>query len=294
MKKSLVLFIVTIIFIFQGCSAKEDSPVNTDNSAGKDVTETPEATEAAKVTEAVKATASPVPKKELVLPTTVNNSGKVLIQTVSKNSVYKYNSYIITSINGESVVVDPTEMPKKEIVDINPAAIISTHSHPDHVNNSYNATYDVPKLLFKKGEIDTKDFHIYNISSSHYSDKIDDSNFMTVFEVDGLRIVHMGDIGQTTLTEEQLKDLGEIDIAFMQFDNSYSSMSVENMKGFNLIEQLNPTIIIPTHSNDDCDAKLKEKYGDITEYDNILEISKEDLPEDSLNVYRILNNHIYE
>jgi hypothetical protein len=79
----------------------------------------------------------------------------------------------------------------------------------------------------------------------------------------------------------------------MQFENSYSTMNLENKMGFNLIEQLNPKIIIPTHYTGKGLAELKTKYGDITESDNMLAISKEDIPEDSLNVYVITNTHRY-
>ncbi|NLO10007.1 MAG: hypothetical protein GX129_09110, partial [Clostridiales bacterium] len=118
-------------------------------------------------------------------------------------------------------------------------------------------------------------------------------NVIIVLEVDGLRIAHMGDIGQTELTEEQLTGLGEIDIAFMQFENSYSSMTLKNEKGFYLIEQLNPTIVIPTHYSLNALPLLEEKYGAITKIENKLDINKEDLPEGSMNVYIISNEYKY-
>lgn len=218
----------------------------------------------------------------------------MLIQTVSKSTTYLYNSYIISSINGENVVVDPTQMPRKEDVDINPLAIVSTHSHPDHTDSIWTGWYkNVPTLFYAEGELDTNDFHIYSVLSSHSNDEIGTSNVIMVFEVDGFRIAHMGDIGQTSLTKDQLTALGDIDIAFMQFENSYSLMSLKNEKGFKLIEQLNPKVIIPTHFSDAVLPVLEEKYGKITEFENSLEISKEDLPDTTLNVYRILNTHKY-
>ena len=101
----------------------------------------------------------------------------------------------------------------------------------------------------------------------------------------------MGDIRETKLTDEQLKELGHIDIAFMQFENSYSDMSLENEKGFKLIEQLNPSVVIPTHYTDAAFPVIEKKYGKITEYNNILDISKEDLPQKPLTFYHILNTH---
>lgn len=240
---------------------------------------------------AVSKAAPAKPKHNLVLPVTKNDTGKVLIQTVSASSTIPYNSYIITSKNGESVVVDPSEMPAKKVVDINPAAIMCTHSHFDHVDDAFTSSYDVPKILYEENSIKTKDFTIYSIASAHNSDTIDNTNFLIVFEVDGLRIVHMGDIGQTSLTGAQIKKLGKIDIAFMQFDNIYSNMTID--KAAKLIGQINPKIIIPTHYMEATEKNMEEKYGELTVFENILEISKDDLKKEGTCVYKILNKHKY-
>ncbi len=61
--------------------------------------------------------------------------------------------------------------------------------------------------------------------------------------------------------------------------------------------QLNPKIVIPTHYMLKTVDVFKEKYGDITECDNVLEISKEDLenlPKERLNFYIISNTHSYK
>jgi len=283
---------VVLVLFLQGCSSSEDK------SMGKEAETTP--TIIATVTSAPTVTSIPTvaptdtPAPVLVLPVTVNDTGKVLIQTVSGSTTYKTNSYMITSTNGEVIVVDPTSMPSKDIIDINPAAIMSTHSHPDHTDAKFVSSYpNAQTLLYTDGELQTKDFHIYSIKASHGTDTIDGSDYIMVIEVDGLRIAHMGDIGETALTKDQLKALGKIDIAFMQFENSYSNMSVSNMKGFNIIEQLDPKVIIPTHFGKASQELMVERYGEITNFDNLLEISKDDLPDKTLNVYMILNKCKY-
>jgi len=297
MKKFFLVTLLTLSVLLVGCAQKQETSTTADVEATDQEETQPEVTKEATKEAPKEDTVAQVTvaKSKPVLPVTENDTGKVLIQTVSGNLMYPFNSYIISSVNGENAVVDPTQMPTSDIVDINPAAIVSTHTHPDHTDVKYQVSYDCPQLLYTKGEIDTKDFHIFTFPSSHNGDiiKEEDCNVIVVFEVDGLRIAHMGDVGQTVLTEDQLSALGDIDIAFMQFENSYSSMDVENQKGFHLIEQLNPKIIIPTHFTDASMALLEEKYGVITEFDNILEISKDDLPDTRLNVYHILNNHKY-
>lgn len=287
MKKYMIPVLVAAILLLTGCYAGTNG--TNDGTSGVSST-----TQAA-VTTAGTTTSETTAPVDLVLPHTDNTSGKVQIQTVSGSLSYKYNSYIITSAEGESVVVDPTSMPSVDIVDINPAAIISTHAHDDHVSKKFTDAYDCQKIMYTKADINTKDFHIYTVPSSHVDDTILDeaTNYIVVFEVDGIRIAHMGDIGQTVLTDEQLAAIGNIDIAFMQFENSYSNMSLKNEKGFNLIEQLNPKIIIPTHYTDAAIPVLTEKYGVISEFDNVLAVSMEDLPEKALTVYHITNTHKY-
>ena len=64
--------------------------------------------------------------------------------------------------------------------------------------------------------------------------------------MNGLKMAHMGDIGQTSLTEEQLNVLAGVDIVITQFMNPLSDMDMENKKAFTLLDQLSPRIVIPT------------------------------------------------
>lgn len=291
MKKKLSFILLSLTLCLIGCSNGSPSGASAAIPTGTSgTTEPPSSTPSTPAEKPVKS------EPAYVVPLVENTSGKVQIQTVADSSAYPYTSYIITSTNGESIVLDPTCMPPKDVVDIKPAAIISTHGHADHTDSYFTKNNDCPHFTSQVTSLDTKDSKIFTIASSHSGDVIDDfpSNVITVVDVDGLRIAHMGDIGQTIFTDEQLKALGHVDIAFMQFDNSYSSMSLENEKGFILMEQLQPTIIIPTHYEDNALPIFEQKYGTIQEFDNILTISKDDLPDKPLNMYRILNNHVYQ
>lgn len=302
--KMMVAVMMLCILSFAGCGKKQaeqgetptKKPVNTEADATK--APTAAATKAATATPEPTATKAPEPTAtkapvELILPKAVNDSGKVLIQTASMNTSYPYNTYVITSKDGETVVIDPTQMPAAKFVDFQPAVIISTHSHSDHTDNSYvGKNPDSKVVLYTEEDFSTRDFHIYTVMSSHNeNDPL--NNAIVILEVDGLRIAHLGDIGQTELTKEQLTKIGKIDIAFMQFENSYSGMSLKNEKGFHIIEQLTPKIVIPTHFTAMTWPALEERYGEITEFKNFMTISAEELPETELNIYRIFNQYKY-
>lgn len=292
MRLKLNIMLLPVIFCLVGCSSV---PTSTTSSV------TPTASPDAILSDTNKVptdSSEMQSESKFVLPLTENTSGKVQIQTVSSSSTYPYTSYIITSANGESIVLDPTSMPPKEVIDLLPAAIISTHAHSDHTDSSFTNTYDCPHFTAEVTTLDTKDFKIATLASSHQNDTIDQfpSNTITLLEVDGIRIAHMGDIGQSTFTEEQLTILGHIDIAFMQFhnDGNSSGLGLTPEKSFKLMEQLKPTIIIPTHYTEDFLPDLEQKYGEIQEFDNVLTISKDDLLATSVNMYRILNTHVYQ
>ncbi len=293
MKKRLLATILVAFVFLAGCSSAN-------RNESKDTTASSEISQAASESTTTSAaesetTAAETKSADLVLPVTENTSGKVQIQTVSASSNYPYISYLITSTNGEIVVVDPTVMPYKKTIDLHPAAIVSTHNHGDHMDLMFNKANECPQLMYTVEDMNTNDFHIYTVATSHADDNVSDNsgNIIAIFEVDGLRIAHFGDCGQTALTDEQLEKIGKIDIAFMQFENTFSNMSVYNQKGFNVMKQVNPTIVIPTHCSNPGFEEIDKNYGGLTQFENILEISKEDLPEDQLHFYQITNTHKY-
>jgi L-ascorbate metabolism protein UlaG (beta-lactamase superfamily) len=136
--------------------------------------------------------------------------------------------------------------------------LITTHSHPDHYLSSFTGSFPGQQLKIKTGVLQTDGVKITGIASSHTASgeflPEGGSNYIYLIEMGGLRIVHFGDIGQDKLTVEQLSVLGEVDIAITQFSNPFSSMNIENRKGFNLMDQVKPKLIIPTHI-DEATAK---------------------------------------
>lgn len=290
MKKRTIMIFLCSVLLLSGCASSDPVIQPTENQT----TMAAQAMQTTAATSTESETTATTVATEPTLPP--NTSGKVEIRTISGAMTTPFNSYLITSAEGETAVIDPCMMPAKKKLNIDPVIIASTHRHDDHNDQNFTNSYDCEKIIRKLADVEVGGFHVYTVESAHSSDVINSSggNTMIVFEVNGLRIVHMGDIGQTTLTEEQLEQLGTIDIAFMQFENSYSYMDLKNEKGFTLIEQLNPKIIIPTHYTENSIPVLAEKYGEIQYFDDLLAISTEDLPKDTMNVYIIRNNYLFD
>ena len=132
--------------------------------------------------------------------------------------------------------------------------LLTTHGHGDHFNSQFAKSFPGRQLKFQEGEIKQPDVAIKGIKSAHGGTAPDGSNYIYVIDMGGLRIAHFGDIGQEKLTQDQLDQLGEVDVALTQFENSYSAMSLANKKGFNLMEQVKPKLIIPTHGNGNAEV----------------------------------------
>ena len=136
----------------------------------------------------------------------------------------------------------------------------------------------------KIGEIKLKDVTIRGIASAHnegyeFRDE-GGSNYIFIVDMAGVRIAHFGDIGQEALTPEQLKVLGKVDIAITQLANSYSDMTAANKKGFKLMDQVQPKLIIPTHILDPTCAEIAaDKWIGYESYKKYLSLSTDKLPE---------------
>jgi L-ascorbate metabolism protein UlaG (beta-lactamase superfamily) len=212
-----------------------------------------------------------------------NDTSKTIIRAISKNKTHPNNSYMIISQEGTVICADPTQCADG----VKPDIITSTHTHPDH--QDANLIRKFPESRVSRWTIESfevNDVKVYSVAASHNGDDFSDtsfSNVIYVFEVDGLRIAHMGDMGQSYLTEEQLTRLGQIDVAFMQFIDD---------KCYAVIEQLKPQIIVPTHMEADAKEKLEEMVGYYEVVDEMLVISKDDLADGIRKVIKINNTFI--
>ena len=69
-------------------------------------------------------------------------------------------------------------------------------------------------------------------------------NALFVIEVDGVRILHCGDLGQTKLTDAQLEAIGKIDVVLIPVGSVYT---VDGKQAAALVEKLRPRLVVPIH-----------------------------------------------
>ena len=68
-------------------------------------------------------------------------------------------------------------------------------------------------------------------------------NAIFVFDVDGLRLAHLGDLGHA-LSPEQVKDIGPMDVILIPVGGYYT---IDAKAAVEVVNQLNPRVVIPMH-----------------------------------------------
>jgi len=165
------------------------------------------------------------------------------------------SAFVLETAAGTRIVMDP--IPKGLGYDL-PAglkadAITISHEHADH-NNVALVTNKARVLrgltADKKGwtKIDekVKDVAIRSVGVYH-DDKHGAErglNTVFIFEVDGLRIAHLGDLGHL-LTDEELSSIGSVDVVLVPVGGVYT---LDAYQATRVVDQLHPRlVVIPMH-----------------------------------------------
>lgn len=160
------------------------------------------------------------------------------------------NGFVLTSPQGVKVFIDANAIP----ADLAAAAedprsvLLATHKHFDHYAASVADRFKGKKLLAEAGALESGDVKVTVVPSSHLDNEVDGhTNTIVVVDLAGFRVAHFGDCGQDTLTAEQVKAIGRIDVMIGQLENAWSEANLANRKGLKILAQVAPTVFVPTH-----------------------------------------------
>lgn len=201
-----------------------------------------------------------------------------------------HSCFKISSEKGIRIVTDPFDgnvgynLPSVE-TDI----VTISHNHYDHnFIDCLNGDFEV---VSKVGNFYIKDISITGVHTYHDEVEGDKrgSNIVYIFDIDGLRVCHMGDIGHV-LTEEQVEMIAHVDVLLIPVGGVYT---VDYNDAKTIVEQLNPSIVIPMHYKTQA---LKFKLNPIDDFlkqfedinmisSQVTKITKEDLKPGGKVVY---------
>ena len=118
-----------------------------------------------------------------------------------------------------------------------------SHQHDDH--NKVELVSDVKRVVDGPGEYEISGISIIGTSSFHDTKKGAErgKNVIYLIEIDGLRVVHLGDLGHK-LSEKILESLGEIDVLMIPVGGFYT---IDAKTAAQVARDVEPNIILPMH-----------------------------------------------
>lgn len=186
-----------------------------------------------------------------------------------------------------SVLVDPykedftgLKLPK----DLSANVALSTHNHDDH--NNLDAVTGANLKITGPGEYEIDGVSVMGVSTFHDKEEGSQRGRNTVYNItiDGLNIVHLGDLGHT-LSESAIEEIGATDILLVPVGGVYT---IESKTAADVVAQLEPKIVIPMHYKlpnlkfelDPLENFLKEMGFEKAEAQPKLSITKDKLPDE--------------
>jgi L-ascorbate metabolism protein UlaG (beta-lactamase superfamily) len=122
--------------------------------------------------------------------------------------------------------------------------LLVTHDHADH--NGVEVVGGEPAVIRLAGTHESPLGEVVGVASEHdaAAGTQRGSNTIFRFELDGLRIVHLGDLGQTSLRPEQRAAIGDVDLLFVPVGGGPTIPVPEAVQ---LVRELSPRLVVPMH-----------------------------------------------
>jgi L-ascorbate metabolism protein UlaG (beta-lactamase superfamily) len=123
--------------------------------------------------------------------------------------------------------------------------LLVTHEHPDHTGVEVIGG-DPAILRSTAGTLESPLGEVVAIASEHdeQAGTARGPNTIFVFSIDGLRVCHMGDFGQSGLREEQAAAIGEVDLLLIPVGGG-PTIGAEQATA--IVERLSPRWAVPMH-----------------------------------------------
>jgi L-ascorbate metabolism protein UlaG (beta-lactamase superfamily) len=117
-----------------------------------------------------------------------------------------------------------------------------SHDHKDH---TYTRSITAGLMLTRPGEYEYHGVLATGVRTFHDGQRGAErgENIVFAVEVDGVHIGHLGDLGHL-LTEEQLSELGPVDVLLVPVGGNFSISPAEAAE---VVAQVSPKIVIPMH-----------------------------------------------
>lgn len=132
-----------------------------------------------------------------------------------------------------------------------------THSHFDH--NAVAKIEGDPFIIRGPGEYEVNGVEVAGVASFHDNKKGEERGKNTIYniKIDRVNVAHLGDLGQESLTSEQIEEIGNVDILLIPVGGYFT---IDGAQASKIVSQLEPKIVIPMHFKNP-EVKISELEG---------------------------------
>lgn len=196
--------------------------------------------------------------------------------------------------DGKTLLIDPHN-PKVgyKSFAVQPDLVLISHEHFDHNDTSW--LQGKPLILHGLGEggqvqrIDRRvgPFHVRTVASHHWSDPAQQqrgNNTIWIIEAAGLRIVHLGDLGEK-LSDKQLEAIGRPDVLLIPVGGFFT---IDADQAYATVQELKPrAYVVPMHYrtavlDPSLQSRLADPAGFVAKFgQNVLRVDGNELKVDA-------------
>lgn len=155
-----------------------------------------------------------------------------------------HSCFLFTNQEGMTVLTDPfNNKVGYPVPHIETDIALVSHHHPDH--DSVQVLLGKPQIIEGEGPHTVSGLSIQGTATFHDAEHGTKrgKNTLFSFAMDGVRIVHLGDLGHL-LTPDHLADVEQVDIVCVPVGGFYT---IDAEQAYQVIQQLKPKIVLPMH-----------------------------------------------
>ncbi|MGB3478821.1 MAG: MBL fold metallo-hydrolase [bacterium] len=195
-------------------------------------------------------------------------------------------AFLVTSDAGVRIITDPYKPGcfdggiKYDQITEEADIVTISHEHDDHNETRINGN---PTFVKSTDPQVIKDIKISGVDVYHDTSEGKERGSVIIFNmfVDGMNIVHLGDLGHN-LSSKEIEGIGNVDVLFIPVGGYFT---IDAKVAENVVNILKPKIVIPMHfKTDKCSfpiAPIEDfvQGKEVEKIDGELEVTKEGLPE---------------
>lgn len=182
------------------------------------------------------------------------------------------------------VITDPFDKKSGLVPPRGNADIIVLSEKNNPLYSSVSGIQGTPFEVIDPGEYDVKGVTLTGIPLKQ------DKNYVTAFliESEDIKILNLGHISEFSMKQDELEDLGDIDILILPVG---SNSVLDAATAAKIVNQVEPKLVIPSHYDmkgleikaDDLQKFIKEMGGKSEEMDKII-VKKKDFDPENIKV----------